>query len=158
MKRTKKNYNESRVNVRHGKILWFKSEDFFHSCGPILHLLTFQRSHKCVAPKLSRSPSKAWSTQISKQPNKTSLVRFSTFYINLSTLCAQLLGKSVFWLYHYFYAFSNSKPYKPECLLDLIVFRWYVQYLCNEGECGLKWLTPYIKVCIIIRQLHYFIT
>lgn len=27
--------------------------------------------------------------------------------------------------------------------------------LCNEGGCGLKWLTSYHKVCIIIRQLHY---
>lgn len=46
------------------KILPFKSEDFIHSCGPTLHLLAFQQSRNCAAPKLSRNSSKTWSTSI----------------------------------------------------------------------------------------------
>lgn len=51
--------NESRINVLHDKILSFKSEDFIHSCGPILHFLTFQQSQWRAAPTLSLNPSKA---------------------------------------------------------------------------------------------------
>lgn len=53
--------NESIIYVLHDKILSFKSKDFIHSCGPILHFLTFQQSLWRAAPTLSLNPSKAWS-------------------------------------------------------------------------------------------------
>lgn len=40
--------------------------------------------------------------------------------------------------------FSNLKLYKLECLLDLSISGDV--YLCNEGQCGLRRLTPYFKV------------
>ena len=45
------------------------------------------------------------------------------------------------------------KLYKLECLFDLSLSGDV--YLCNEGGCGLRRSTPYIKVCIIIRQLLF---
>lgn len=48
----KKKNNKSRTNASHDTNLSFESEDFNHSCAPILHLLTFQQSQRCAAPKL----------------------------------------------------------------------------------------------------------
>lgn len=49
--------DESRVML-YDKILTLQSEDFIHSCGPVLLLLSFQQSQARAAPKLSLSHSK----------------------------------------------------------------------------------------------------
>jgi len=49
--------------------------------------------------------------------------------------------------------FSNPKLYKLECLLDLSISGDV--FLSNEGRRGLRRSTPYIKVCIISRQLLF---
>lgn len=69
------------------------------------------------------------------------------------TLCTIIMQVSILTKTSFLYILSNYKLYKLECLLDLSISSDV--YLCYEGGCGLRRLTLYIKVSIIIRQLLF---
>lgn len=64
--------------------------------------------------------------------------------MHLLTLCAKFVV-SILTILSFICIFPNPKP--DELTGDVQAYLW------NEGGCGLRWSTPYIKVCVISRQI-----